>query len=406
MRPPLPPALVALALVVAPAGVSRAAAQPPSPAPVVGCDPFAGPCPTGSPTPSPAPTPPPRIVKSGPSFSIYFDQDSVLPWVAPWGGDQNYTMGLGFQFTGDWVRTSFLAKPIDWVDGLTGVGRRHNRRMLDATRSPAQTYGVMFANGAFTPRRLDRTDPIFDDRPYASILGLTFSRVTVDGVSRRAMRSELTVGVLGLHVSDWVQTKIHTSRRKKNQEKDPSAVTPYDPAGWDNQISEGGEPTAKYTVTVTGELERSRWHDFSLQGEGSFGYYTNVAAGPIFRLGKRRTGPWGLANNPLNAMNQALYEDEAGARGRWDAYVWATGRARLVVYNALMQGAFRDSAVTFDQTELVPLVREFEAGGTLGWRGWQATIAVAHRSAEFDVDSTPRSHTWGGLYLTKRWERQ
>jgi hypothetical protein len=71
-----------------------------------------------------------------------------------------------------------------------------------------------------------------------------------------------------------------------------------------------------------------------------------------------------------------------------------------------MQGAFRDSDVTFDQTELVPLVREFEAGGTFGWRGWQATIAVAHRSPEFDVDSTPRSHTWGGLYLTKRWERK
>src|SRR5688572_9531288 len=37
------------------------------------------------------------------SFSIFFEQDGVLPWVGPWGGDQNYTMGLGFNGTGSWV---------------------------------------------------------------------------------------------------------------------------------------------------------------------------------------------------------------------------------------------------------------------------------------------------------------
>lgn len=29
----------------------------------------------------------------GSSVSIFFDQDSVLPWLGAWGGDQNYTMG-------------------------------------------------------------------------------------------------------------------------------------------------------------------------------------------------------------------------------------------------------------------------------------------------------------------------
>jgi hypothetical protein len=400
---------ILVAMAMGGVAASAAAQPPPSPAPtpppVHGTDPF-GPRPGASPSPAPSPTPPPVIIQTAPSFSIYLDQDSVLPWIAPWGGDQNYTMGLGFQVTGDWVKRSFLGRPIDWVDTLSGLGRRHNRRMLDTTRSPAETYAVTLAQSAFTPRRLDISEPILDDRPYSSLLGFTFSRITVDGIARRALRTDLTVGMLGLHIGEYVQTRIHTARRKKNQEKDPTAVTPFDPAGWDHQISNGGEPTAKYTVTLTDELERSRWHDFSVQGEASLGYYTNAAIGPIFRVGKRRTGPWALANNPLNALNQALFELDARSPGRWEAYVWAAGRARLVAYNALMQGAFRHSDVTFDQTEVVPLVREFEAGATGGWRGWQVTLAIARRSPEFDVDSDPRSHTWGGIYLTKRWERE
>lgn len=55
------------------------------------------------------------------SVSLLIDQDSVLPWLGPWGGDQKYTMGLALQVTGDWVKRSWVSRPLGWVDGFTGL---------------------------------------------------------------------------------------------------------------------------------------------------------------------------------------------------------------------------------------------------------------------------------------------
>ena len=72
--------------------------------------------------------------------------------------------------------------------------------------------------------------------------------------------------------------------------------TPYDPLGWSHQISDGGEPTAKYTVSVARAATESLWHDLSWNGEASAGYYTNVANSTANRptavsmCGSRRNG--------------------------------------------------------------------------------------------------------------------
>jgi hypothetical protein len=349
----------------------------------------------------------------GSTFSIYVDQDSVLPWLGPWGGDQNYTMGAGFGFGGAWISRAHLDWPARKLDALTGLGKIHSRFRNEAgAGNYLESHSFNFAVTAFTPRHLETTVPIEDDRPYASLLGFTAGHATIDGAKRRVIRTELTLGFLGLRIADTVQTAIHRHRRANNQKKDPSALTPYDPQGWKYQISDGGEPTAKYTVSFLQVAQETRFHDVGLQAEASLGYYTNVAVGPIVRVGILRSDLWSLSTNPLTAYNQAACAPgEASCGGlpsrdrssrKLEIYAWAAGRGRLVAYNALLEGALRHSDVTFEATRIEPLVRELETGVTAGLYDWVLTLALARRSAEYNV-GVPRSHTWGGVYITKRW---
>jgi len=398
----------AVAVVALLASVSPAEAQPPppTPPPVAGEDPFARPLPATEATPG----------EERWGFSLFVDQDSVYPWLGPWGGDQNYTMGVGLQLTGRIVRP--VAWPLRQVDALFGLGRLHGRLARESTALlpgdvPAyfESHSLTLANGGFTPRRLDLAEPIPDDRPYASILSLTAGRSTIDPYGRRVLRTELTLGVLGLNLAKSVQTSIHTKRRRANQRKDPSAVTPYDPAGWPNQISDGGEPTAKYTATWLQALSESTPHDFTLQLEGSLGYYTNAAVGFVGRVGWLRSDFWTVQTNPLAAVNQGLRDQGGGdgsrvprrdrSRDKPEAYLFGAARVRLVAYNELLQGGFRRSAVELEDTEIERVLRELDAGATLSWKGLSATISLTRRSPEYRVGE-PRTHTWGGIYLVYR----
>lgn len=378
-------------------------AQPALPSPAPPPDPFETPHPASG-----APAAP-----EGSSFSLYIDQDSVLPWLGPWGGDQNYTMGGGFGFGGAWISRSHLDGPLNGLDFLSGLGKLHSRlRNTAGAGNYLESHTLTLAVTAFTPRHLEITEPIRDDRPYASLLALTAGHATIDGAKRRVIRTEFTLGALGLRIADTVQTAIHRHRRANNQKEDPTAVTPYDPQGWPHQISDGGEPVVKYTVSYLQVAQETRFHDIGIQGEASLGYYTNIAAGPVVRVGLLRSDLWSLNTNPLTAYNQASCapaETKCGdlpkrdrSPSKLEIYAFGAGRVRLVAYNALLEGALRHSEVTFGATQIEPLVREFETGVTTTWHNWGVTIALARRSAEYNVGQ-PRSHTWGGAYITKRW---
>lgn len=338
-------------------------------------------------------------------MGVYFEQDSVLPWLGRWGGDQNYTMGLAFPFTGQWIHRKNLDIALRGLDCLTGVLRAHNAQLVESDPDKYQDFSLVLGHTAFTPRELQRSDPIYDDRPYASLLYLSAGRLTVNPYSRRALRSELTVGMLGLRIGESVQTWIHTGRRQK---KGPDAVTPYDPAGWPLQISDGGEPTAKYTIGLARAANESEFHDVSVAGEASVGYYTNVAAGATVRVGWLRSPFWAHNSNPLSGANQRLRLEAAAddgdtvdakrARKTVEFAGFASGRLRVVGYNALLQGQFRNSPVTFNSAEISRVVLEGEAGVSIGLKRCSALLTFARRSAEFTLGQA-RAHTFGGVHV-------
>ncbi len=336
-------------------------------------------------------------------LGVYFEQDDVLPWLNPWSDDRNYTMGLAFPMMGQWIHRAKLDLALRGMDCLTGLNKAHNDQVTNSGEDSIQDFSLVFGHTAFTPHRIELTAPIPGDRPYASLLFLSAARTTVNPHERRVLRSELTLGVLGLRIGHGVQTWIHRKRRAGNG---PGALTPYDPRGWPHQISDGGEPTAKYTVSLGKAASESPWHDLSLHGEASVGYYTNVAAGALVRVGHLRSPFWALNSTPLNVGNQVvrkpldeqLQVDYVRSQRRFELAGFAAGRMRLVGHNALLQGQFKHSDVTMNAGQISRVVLEGEIGATVGVGKCALVLTLARRTAEFIVGAL-RPHTFGGVHL-------
>jgi hypothetical protein len=262
---------------------------------------------------------------------------------------------------------------------------------------------VHFGNSAFTPAKatLGLTEPIHDDRPYASLLYLKVRRTSARG--SRALVSDLSVGLLGLRLGEWVQTKIHQARGD------------ILPGGWPNQISDGGELTLKYRVsprwkllgTTPGTPRRSLDMDLALALEANAGYYTNVGAGGRFRVGLIRSTWWSFERNAIaDVRGPDTFRSRMGGGKPFveELYGWASGGGTAWLYNAFLQGQFAPSEVTlgFDKGTVAPIKRytgDAQVGGTVRIRpGIFATYAVQWLSPTFGGPKE-RTHSWGSIYV-------
>jgi hypothetical protein len=331
-------------------------------------------------------------------FNVLVDQDVL--WEPAF--DQDYTMGLEFVAQGCFVRNARLSAPLEGLDRLLGLGRAHERLRREDESYTA--HSVSFGNVAFTPSKaqLGETQPIPDDRPYANLLYVKVRRTSARG--GRALVTDLTLGLLGLRVGEWVQTKIHEGRD-------------VIPGGWPNQISDGGELTLKYRVSPRWRLahafpadaRRGPWgFDLAASVEANAGYYTNVAWGVSARAGLIRSPWWAFERNAIADVRVSRADTRRRARDPFvrEAYVWASGGTTVWLYNGLLEGQFRDSAVTlgFDEKSAAPLRRltgDAQAGGTLRirWLGLGITYGVQWLTPTFGGPKN-RVHSWGSIYLS------
>lgn len=343
-------------------------------------------------------------------FSIFTDQDVFFPPAF----DQDYTMGLEFVCQGRWVRDRKLVAPLAGLDWLSGFGGLHYELQQDrvpAGESPSQradllgfaSHSVHFGNSGFTPAKatLGLTQPIYDDRPYANLLYLKVRRTSARG--NRALVSDLSFGMLGLRLGEWVQTKIH----KANGD--------VLPGGWPNQISDGGEPTLKYRVsprwkllgTMPGKPRRSLDMDLAIALEANAGYYTNVAAGGRFRVGLIRSAWWSFERNAIaDVRGPGVFRSRLspGKPFLEELYGWASGGGTAWLYNVFLQGQFCRSAITlrFDEGSVAPIKRytgDAQVGATVRIRpGIFVTYAVQWLSSTFGGPKE-RTHSWGSFYF-------
>lgn len=325
------------------------------------------------------------------SFAFFAEND-VFPHVGV-NEDRNYTGGFGFQFSGSFVPDWHLDAPLRLFDRVSGMSRVHT-----ATRPRFHSF-LLFGTG-FTPDTLNTTAVLPDDRPYGSIVGVSIRRMSVDPKEfASAWTSEFAVGALGWHVARNLQTSLHRTLRG------PDELEPYDPLGWHNQISDGGEPTALYRVTherflagdPTGPDVRKHWQT-TWGGQASVGYYTNATLLGNARVGAFNSEFWEFVPNAMGVAAQVAQPVDLPT---WDAFLFAGVRGRAIVYNALLQGQFEDSIHTVEPKRL-------QAEWDLGLAGsfpffWRTRMQLiynvfAGRSPEF-VGPSPREHTWGSFVI-------
>ncbi|MGI9295138.1 MAG: lipid A-modifier LpxR family protein, partial [Pseudomonadales bacterium] len=197
------------------------------------------------------------------SWSFSFDNDVLVAG----SRDQDYTYGVSASLSSDTAPRSrwSLNTPLQWLDhhsGISGLG------------NTVRTYSTEIGLYGFTPEDITRRDANPDDRPYASLLYVSNSREHAGVRPDIAWRSTFTVGVLGLDVVGDLQNEVH-------------ALIDSDKArGWRHQISDGGEPTARYSVARQ-RLWSSGHSNVEIKTslQGSIGYLTELSYGVSLRIG-------------------------------------------------------------------------------------------------------------------------
>ncbi|MFM8536313.1 MAG: lipid A-modifier LpxR family protein, partial [Acidimicrobiia bacterium] len=106
------------------------------------------------------------------SSAAVFVENDVVPHAGD-NNDQNYTGGFGFLFNGRFITSLKLNSGVDLLDRLTGV----SRATWDGT---VPRYSFLLYGSGFTPDRLNDTDVVVDDRPYASIVGISIRKLSVE----------------------------------------------------------------------------------------------------------------------------------------------------------------------------------------------------------------------------------
>ena len=333
-------------------------------------------------------------------WSVYFDQDLLVGFL-DLNSDRNYTMGLGVAHRGSAMKAEWNVPHTV----LTSINKLwHPYQSLVGEEVNSFSYGIT----AFTPDDLLATDPVVDDRPYSSVLYFSAGKQqlsTPQGSQElfflvdKVMQTQFTIALLGLNIGGAIQTELHSGFSKDRI-----------PQGWGNQISDGGELTAKYdyirrTVVPslsTFEIDGSFSYDVSHRHKLEIGYYTGASLGFDFRFGKIRSGFWQHDSNPLSIANKNFSNKSERFLSHVDAYFWVSGTANVVAYNALLQGLFRDNPYELSSSQIERLVGEASTGYTHQWGRHRWTIAISARSSELDTTSEfDRTHSWGGIYYSK-----
>lgn len=297
------------------------------------------------------------------------------------GSDRDYTGGLTVTLSGESARDALLS--------LDPVLRRLDALFI-ATDSVADVhYARQFGLVAFTPEEVTTAQPMYDDRPYASLLFVSNGRVSVDTDGRNAWTSSVTVGLLGLHVAGELHSGLH------------ELVGAEPVRGYGNQISAGGEPTARYTLARSHlwVANPSATVDVKTTVGGSVGYLTEASAAVSMRIGRFDTPWWSFAPE-LTDYAAAPVPVAQHAGRRLEMYFFTGVRVKARAYNAFLEGQFRHSEVRYGPSEIEPVVAEAWLGFvTQLFERTQMSYTLNYQTSEVRVGKADRDSLWGGVQL-------
>ncbi|MGB3622801.1 MAG: lipid A deacylase LpxR family protein [Ketobacter sp.] len=318
---------------------------------------------------------------TGSAWAISMDNDLF----APTRSDRDFTAGLAVTYTG--------RKGLKYWSGLDNTLDRLDRftpwainRFPESSITPSIEWGTY----GFTPDEIDRRDVVKGDRPYASLVYLTNSRIYYVNGGTDAWSSSLTLGVLGLTLMEAAQSAVH------------SATGSEKARGWDHQISDGGEPTFRYQLAYHDDWRANTAKlQFKTTYFGSVGYLTEAG----IALSTRN----GLISSPSHRFNPELitYGERVNdlistpGKGR-ENYFWGGVALKARAYNAFLQGQFRHSDHRLSHDEVNYLLAEAWVGYTLSFAGnFKFSYVLRAQTSEIRSGEGDRAMVWGGLVVSQ-----
>jgi hypothetical protein len=329
--------------------------------------------------------------------------------VAATNTDEPYSTGWTFAFDNDLL--AFRNDDFDYTFGgiATLAGRRavESPISLDRMLAPldrfvpykpgegAVHHALQFALIAFTPDDLNASDPIYDDRPYASAIGIANVRTFFRDPTSPVYETSFSLGVLGLDVAKSLQRGLHKAL-------DLDEI----PEGWNHQISDGGELTfrlgwGRQALLAQHVGDRGLSRDLKWRVETHLGLYTEASVGLSGRWGRIGAPWWTHSPERSSYLSQASPIVDDGGGGR-ELYLWAGAKARLRLYNVLLQGQFRESEVEISSSDVERLVLEAWVGAT--WElpsGTRLSYVMRYETAEIKLGLGNRDMRWAGLVVSR-----
>ncbi len=311
------------------------------------------------------------------SWALFADNDLFSPSPT----DRDYTGGSGLSYSGPELESDWNL-PRRILGGL-------NRLLFDGALAQEYSTDTSLEIGtyAFTPDDIERPDVVADDRPYSSLVYVSASQNYQQPGTRNSWSTSLTLGALGLSLFEAGQNAIHP------------VLGSRDANGWTHQISDGGEATLRYSVAYHDYLQsQSPEARLKLTYFGSAGYLTEAGVALVFRDG--------LISSPDNRFNPELgaYGERAQTTAAGNArenYFWGGIALKARLYNAFLEGQFRDSDHTIGRSDLNPVIAE-------AWVGYTHSLSDSYKLSYFLRVQSPEIRTgranrvvsWGGFVLS------
>ncbi len=355
------------------------------------------------------------------SLSFVTDQDR---FVSRFNEDRNYTMGFGIRLTGYGTNKWWYLTPLPqhYID--QGLLRLILRKKYNSGVLSVKTYGIMLGAAAFTPEEIGKTEPVLNDRPYASDLYIQGSRTYFLDRSKgiqMAFNSEFSLGFLGLNVSEFVQTAIHSGARihKPGNREDPK--------GWSNQIAHGGALSTRYSIDAIFNLTQRNNSDQIeareyLKVVPHFDYYVNLSAGlstgvyNYLRIGSSGKlghfrgrfydttnellqgspafgSPIGLARDVQEELRQSIGKPYFSVSNfQWSIFYETS--LNYWLYNAMIQGWYGQDVYNYRYEDIEPITLNAALGLGLKFNQLGLKASVNLRTNEMRIEVNKRTH-WG-----------
>jgi hypothetical protein len=248
---------------------------------------------------------------------------------------------------------------------------------------------------AMTPESLKSKEPLYGDRPFASLFFVTSSEVRVLDGGDRARFSSFTFGMLGLRAAEALHKGVHALVRDER------------PLGWDHQISRGGEPTFRYVeaqqwLMNDPQVYRNGLPEMKLTLAGSAGFLTEASVALSARWGRIQS-PWWSFGPELGdyTAEPVAPVGSISSHNPAEIFAFAGFRLKARAYNSLLQGQFRHSDVRVRSGDLANAQAEAWVGIASTWSDLRITYAIHYASAEMHTEPGRRSLIWAGINFAK-----